>query len=504
MKRKGFTLIELLAVIAILSILVILAVPKVLQLFSDARKNAFETEARNIVKAAERGYASKLFKGNVSETTITYIDGVELKTGNISLNISGKKIQDGQITITTAGEVSIAIHNGEYCATKSIDSDGITVEESSLEECILIESTPEECFVTDLSLAPVFIQDFYVDIETFFTPEELILVGVMLPSEIEENETVIYYYNYENPTCTSNVMIPNTINGKNVVGIGLMSFMLIDAEGFPSDGMGITSVSFPSTLEMIAMHAFPLNQISNLVIPENVISLGMETFVFNQISDLTILNGLTDIGVSVFRENQLTTVTIPNSVTSIGNYAFAENEISQINFGTGLATISERAFANNRLTDLTIPNSVTTIGTYAFADNIIDSLSIASSVTSIEAAAFNNNQLSDLNAFVYARNPDGTENNSILVSYGGSRRTNIIVPGGIINIGQDAFRQCQINSVAIPNSVTYIGELAFAENYILQGNATIDNSSSAVVLDLGCFQDNGADGSEEITPVFLR
>ena len=42
MKKKGFTLVELLAVIAILAILVIIALPNVLELYRNARKNAFE------------------------------------------------------------------------------------------------------------------------------------------------------------------------------------------------------------------------------------------------------------------------------------------------------------------------------------------------------------------------------------------------------------------------------------------------------------------------------
>ena len=56
MKSKGFTLVELLAVISILAILVIIAIPKVMDLFNNARKKSFEIEIRNIYKQAKSEY----------------------------------------------------------------------------------------------------------------------------------------------------------------------------------------------------------------------------------------------------------------------------------------------------------------------------------------------------------------------------------------------------------------------------------------------------------------
>ena len=58
MKNKGFTLVELLAVIAILAILVIIALPNVLRMFNDAKKNSFLTEAKTIYGEAGKKYIS--------------------------------------------------------------------------------------------------------------------------------------------------------------------------------------------------------------------------------------------------------------------------------------------------------------------------------------------------------------------------------------------------------------------------------------------------------------
>ena len=60
MKRKGFTLVELLAVIAILAILVIIALPNVLKMFNDSKKNAFIVQARKTASVAQE----KLFTSN--------------------------------------------------------------------------------------------------------------------------------------------------------------------------------------------------------------------------------------------------------------------------------------------------------------------------------------------------------------------------------------------------------------------------------------------------------
>ena len=54
MNKRGFTLVELLAVIAILAVLVIIALPNVMGLFNNIKKESFTTEAKNIISAGEQ------------------------------------------------------------------------------------------------------------------------------------------------------------------------------------------------------------------------------------------------------------------------------------------------------------------------------------------------------------------------------------------------------------------------------------------------------------------
>ena len=58
MNKKGFTLVELLAVIAILALLVIIALPNVLSMFNNAKKDLFLTEAKNVFKESTKKYIS--------------------------------------------------------------------------------------------------------------------------------------------------------------------------------------------------------------------------------------------------------------------------------------------------------------------------------------------------------------------------------------------------------------------------------------------------------------
>jgi prepilin-type N-terminal cleavage/methylation domain-containing protein len=118
MKKKGFTLVELLAVIAILAILVIIALPNVLGMFNQAKKNTFVTELQSIYDTASTQFVSDSM-GDMSKWSngITYarIGGTRVPqavaTGYKLLDLSGTNAIDYYIHFNLAGEVT------EYYAT---------------------------------------------------------------------------------------------------------------------------------------------------------------------------------------------------------------------------------------------------------------------------------------------------------------------------------------------------------------------------------------------------
>lgn len=72
---------------------------------------------------------------------------------------------------------------------------------------------------------------------------------------------------------------------------------------------------------------------------------------------------------------------------------------------------------------------------YTFNSNNLTSATVPTGVKNMYTAAFNNNLLPDDQAFIYARNTDGSINNTYIVSYGCSRRNNVVIPSSIITIG---------------------------------------------------------------------
>ena len=98
MKNKGFTLVELLAVIAILAILVIIAIPNVLKMFNDSKKNAFMVQARKTANVAQ-------------EHIVLSSD----KTFDCNSLLTGQKFKDCTATVDKNNQVSVdVLGSGAY------------------------------------------------------------------------------------------------------------------------------------------------------------------------------------------------------------------------------------------------------------------------------------------------------------------------------------------------------------------------------------------------------
>ena len=108
MKKKGFTLVELLAVIAILAILVIIALPNVLKMFNDAKKNSFLTEAKTLYSEVSKKYISESMKGN----KLTYVSSED----DTKLEMTGRDLQYCVLLNDDGSVKSMKVSNGEWIA----------------------------------------------------------------------------------------------------------------------------------------------------------------------------------------------------------------------------------------------------------------------------------------------------------------------------------------------------------------------------------------------------
>ena len=193
----------------------------------------------------------------------------------------------------------------------------------------------------------------------------------------------------------------------------------------------LTSVTIPSSVTSIGIRAFEgCSGLTSLLIPSSVTSIDPSAFKgCSGLTSLIIPSSVTEIGKSVFEGcSGLTSLTIPSSVTEIGESAFK---------------------GCSGLTSLIIPSSVTSIGSYVFENcSGLTSITIPSSVTEIGGAAFKGcSSLINL----YYKIDDEIET---YLRYG---HLYINVKCGIEYYLNDK----KITSVAIPSTITKLGEYAF-------------------------------------------
>ena len=138
MKNKGFTLVELLAVIAILALLVIIALPNVLKMFNQAKKDTFLTESKNIYKEISKKYISETMKGNKINIISNTNNKLDLESNNLKYNV--KLNNDGSIK-------EFEVSNGTYCLSGKFNNlSELTTDKITEGKC---EGTSPKNFSTD-------------------------------------------------------------------------------------------------------------------------------------------------------------------------------------------------------------------------------------------------------------------------------------------------------------------------------------------------------------------
>ena len=281
---------------------------------------------------------------------------------------------------------------------------------------------------------------------------------------IKNNEAVLLKYQ----GTETDVVIPQNFDNYIVTSIGLYAF---------EECTGLTSVTIPDSVTSIGYRAFNgCTKLTSVTIGNGVMSIG--NYAFNGCTGLTsviIPDSVTSIGNYAFNGcTGLTSITIPNSVTSIGNYAFYGcTGLTSVTIPDSVTSIGAAAFSGCRgLTSIAIPDSVTSIGSSAFFDCTgLTSITIPNSVTSIGDQAFYNCRklqdiyITDIGAWC---NISGLDN---LMEYGSNNKnlyinnelvTSIAIPDSVTSIGNYAFYGCTgLTSVTIPDSVTSIGNDAF-------------------------------------------
>ncbi len=222
--------------------------------------------------------------------------------------------------------------------------------------------------------------------------------------------------------------------------------------------------------------------LTSIVIPNSVTEIGQEAFAYCPgLTSIVVKSGNPRYdsrnncnAVIETTDNELIAgcknTIIPNSVTKVGNFAFKGCEsLTSIVIPNSVTEIGDRAFYScNGLTSVNIGNSVTEIGDWAFEG--------CTGLTSVVVGSGNPrfDSRNNCNAIIETASNTlicGCKNSTIPNSvtaignfafaycYG---LTSIVIPNSVTEIGKGAFEGCAgLTSIVIPNSVTAIGNFAF-------------------------------------------
>ena len=229
----------------------------------------------------------------------------------------------------------------------------------------------------------------------------------------------------------------------------------------------------------------------NPVIPEGVTRISYRAFYNCGLLSVEITDTVTTIAGEAFLQNSLTHLDIPDSVTSLSGTAFNNNSLGDedafiyarksgggedrttvIGYGganrtnvvvpDGVLEIGSQAFSYCYIYKITLPEGLKVIGTLAFEMNNLTELEIPGTVTYIGNGAINGNYLPEEKAYIFARNADGSIDDTTLVSYGGGNSKTVTIPSTVKTIKDGAVvRLSYADTIIIPSSVEVIENNAF-------------------------------------------
>lgn len=246
-----------------------------------------------------------------------------------------------------------------------------------------------------------------------------------------------------------------------------------------------------------------------LTIPDKLGGNTVSTIKFNAFKDKNLTSvtfntsSLATIGSSAFRNTNLTSIDIPSTVTTIGNNAFDGcTELTRVTFSnasnSGFTSIGNYLFRNTALEEVDIPVNITSIGDGAFdgcteLKKVTFSNASKSGFTSISKYLFRNTALKKIDIPVNITTiGDGAFEKCENFYYDADGKkipesTSLTINAtNLQTIGASAFRYSTITDIAIPNTVTSVGEYAFDMSFL--ETVTLSNHNSFTEIGKSVFR----------------
>lgn len=184
-------------------------------------------------------------------------------------------------------------------------------------------------------------------------------------------------------------------------------------------------------------------------------------------------------GVLTYVEPAVTTLILPDYVKSIGEYVFRSSNISEVTLNEGLISIGEQAFAWSRIAKINFPASLTKIDAAAFYGcEKITVLDLSkTSLSKITHETFVQNT-----GLETVKLPATVREIEFQAFLDATSLKELILPEGLLKIGNEAFRESGLVNLKLPNSICYMDQRAFYLSGELQ---TVETFGSAPAADPG-------------------
>ncbi|MBR7009158.1 MAG: leucine-rich repeat protein [Ruminococcus sp.] len=238
------------------------------------------------------------------------------------------------------------------------------------------------------------------------------------------------------------------------------------------------------------------NNIHNEVtIPNSVRVIGKSAFSYADIWKVYIPEGVEIIDWNAFTNcSQLTSINIPDSVHTIGSSAFMDCNLWSVQIGKGVKSIDSSAFYGNKnLSEITIPDNVETVEDTAFGNcTNLTSVNIGSGVKTLNPSSFSgcekleeiniskdNPYYAGVNGFVF--NKEMTE---LALT---PNEKECYIPEGVIRISKYMFdRNDTVEYVFLPETVKEIDEFGFYKCSQLK-NISLPSKLERIIDISSCF-----------------
>ena len=247
----------------------------------------------------------------------------------------------------------------------------------------------------------------------------------------------------------SELIIPETIDGKTVTAIGNSAFILCES---------LQQITIPGEVKEIGSSAFHgCSQLKSVVIPDGVTTIADEAF-SNCISlkNVTLPNNLEVIYNGAFADcSSLESISIPSSVKSIGNYAF-----------NGCEFLNSVTFADDSQLERVASDAFDYTGIYCDESNWENRmLYIGNCLYSGKYMPYDIED-PDPDALEFAQGDITVKTGTKVIAdgafFGCTKLTGVTMPSSLTHIGSYAFYNCEnLGFVRLTDSVKAIGESAF-------------------------------------------